>query len=94
MEIQNCLTTLSTLVMLLQLTYFCSDIPPAQPTVIDEVEAEDGSVIIETIVDPDDASSFLHTISLSGISFVTDSGERITNIAISEFGEVTTNVPD
>jgi len=74
--------------------YFCSDIPPAQPTVIDEVEAEDGSVIIETIVDPDDASSFLHTISLSGISFVTDNGERITNIAISEFGEVTTNVPD
>lgn len=74
--------------------YFCDDVPPAQPTVIDEIEAQGGTVIIETIVDPNDATSFLHTISLSGISFVTDNGERITNIAISEFGEVTTVIPD
>ncbi|MEC7771395.1 MAG: hypothetical protein VX798_09440 [Bacteroidota bacterium] len=74
--------------------YFCDNIPPAQPTVIDEVEAEDGMVIIETAVDPNDATVFVHTISLSGISFVTDSGERITNLTISQFGEVTTNVPN
>jgi len=74
--------------------YFCDDIPPAEPIVIDEVEAEDGQIIIETVVDPNDNTKFVHTISLSGISFVTKSGERITNLAINEFGEVTTNVPN
>ena len=74
--------------------YLCDDIPPAEPIVIDEVEAEDGQIIIETVVDPDDNTKFVHTISLSGISFVTKSGERITNLAINEFGEVTTNVPN
>lgn len=54
--------------------YFCDDIPPAEPIVIEEVEAEDGMVIIETTVDPNDDTSFVHTISLSGISFVTASG--------------------
>ena len=42
--------------------YFCDNIPPATPTVVDEVEAEDGAVIIETMVDPDDATSFIHNI--------------------------------
>ncbi|MCK0160231.1 hypothetical protein [Allomuricauda sp. F6463D] len=74
--------------------YFCDDVPPAEPTVVTEVEAEGGQVIVETVIDPDDATVFVHTISLSGISFVTESGERITNLAISEFGDVTTNVPD
>ena len=37
--------------------------------------------------------NFVHTISLSGISFVTESGERITNLSISEFGSVTTAIP-
>lgn len=74
--------------------YFCDDIPVVDPTVIDEVIAEDGMVIIETAVDPDDQTVFIHTISLSGISFVTGNGERITNLAINEFGEVTTTVPN
>lgn len=74
--------------------YFCDDIPPAEPIVIDEVEAQDGQVIIETVVDPNDNTKFVHTISLSGISFVTKNGERITNLAINDFGEVTTNVPN
>ncbi|WP_318311372.1 hypothetical protein [Flagellimonas crocea] len=75
-------------------SYFCDDIPVVTPTVVQEVEAEDGTVIIETMVDPDDETLFLHTISLSGISFVTGSGERITNLAINEFGEVTTTIPN
>ena len=74
--------------------YFCDDIPVVNPTVIDEVIAEDGMVIIETVVDSEDATIFVHTISLSGISFVTGNGERITNLAINEFGEVTTAVPN
>lgn len=74
--------------------YFCDDIPPAEPVVISEVEAEDGLVIIETMVDPDDDTQFIHTISLSGISFVTEDDERITNLSISEFGDVYTDIPD
>lgn len=73
--------------------YFCDDIPVVEPTVIQEVVAEDGLVIIETVVNPENEGVFIHTISLSGISFVTGNGDRITNLAINEFGEVTTNVP-
>ncbi|MDC6384526.1 hypothetical protein D2V93_06035 [Flagellimonas taeanensis] len=72
--------------------YFCDDIPAADPVVADEVEAEDGLVFIETIMDAD-STNFVHTINLSGISFVTGNGERITNLNISEFGEVTTAIP-
>src|SRR5690606_9394309 len=72
--------------------YFCDDIPTVEPIVVDEVEAEDGLVIIETVADAEGAN-FVHTISLSGISFVTESGERITNLSISEFGAVTTAIP-
>ena len=73
--------------------YFCDDVPPVSPIVLEDVGAEDGQVIIETIASAD-STNFVHTISLSGISFVTESGERITNLAIDEFGEVTTTVPD
>lgn len=71
--------------------YFCDDIPPVTPTVVDEIEAEDGTVIIETTADADN-TNFVHTISLSGITFVTSKGERITNLTINEFGEVTTAI--
>lgn len=72
--------------------YFCDDIPTVDPVVVDEVEAGDGLVFIETIMDAD-STNFVHNISLSGISFVTANGERITNLNINEFGEVTTAVP-
>lgn len=72
-------------------SYFCDDIPPATPVVVEEIEAQDGSVIIETVAL--DTINFTHTISLSGISFVNEAGERITNLAVDEFGEVTTAIP-
>lgn len=72
--------------------YFCDDIPTVDPVVVDEVEAQDGMVIIETYADAE-GTNFVHNISLSGISFVTGSGERITNLNISAFGEVTTTIP-
>ncbi|MBW8243235.1 hypothetical protein K1F50_10525 [Muricauda oceani] len=74
--------------------YFCDDIPVVNPTVLDEVVAEDGMVIIETMLAENDTTRYVHNISLSGISFVTGNGERITNLAINEFGEVNTVVPD
>lgn len=73
-------------------SYFCDDIPPATPVVIEEIEAQEGMVIIETTADAG-ATNFVHTISLSGISFVNAAGERITNLTVDQFGEVTTAIP-
>ena len=71
--------------------YFCDDIPTVEPKVLDEVEAQGGMVIIETMAL--DSINFVHNIRLSGISFVTGKGERITNMNIDEFGEVNTAIP-
>ncbi|SNZ00332.1 hypothetical protein [Flagellimonas pacifica] len=73
--------------------YFCDDVPPATPTVVNEIKAESGTVTIETKADAD-KKNYIHTIRLSDISFVRDNGERITNLTISEFGEVTTAIPN
>ncbi|MCL6265319.1 hypothetical protein [Flagellimonas myxillae] len=72
-------------------SYFCDDIPPATPTVAQEVEAEDGTVIVETSASEDE-TEFEHIIRLSGVSFVTENGERITNLTIDEFGTVSTTI--
>ncbi|WP_190809299.1 hypothetical protein [Flagellimonas sp. S3867] len=72
--------------------YFCDDVPPATPTVAQEIEAQDGIVTITTVADTD-GTNFVHTITLTGVSFVAENGERITNLTIDEFGEVTTVVP-
>lgn len=70
--------------------YFCDDFPPATPRVIEEIEAEDGQVLITTTTL--DNTTFTHTIQLQGISLVNAQGERITDLSINEFGEVTTTV--
>lgn len=72
-------------------SYFCDDIPPTSPTVIDEIEATDGMVIIETIAKTD-STAFDHSIQLSGISLMNDKGERITDLTISDFGEISTPI--
>lgn len=71
--------------------YFCDAIPTVDPQVIDQVGAEGGTVIVETMAL--DTVNFVHRIRLAGISFVTGEGERITNMNIEQFGEVTTAIP-
>ena len=71
--------------------YFCDDIPTVDPQVVEEVGAEGGTIIVETMAR--DSINFVHNIRLSGISFVTGEGERITNMNIDQFGEVTTAIP-
>ena len=73
--------------------YFCDDIPATEPVVVEEIEAQDGTILVETIANEDN-TEFVHTIRLNGISFVTDTDERITDLTISEFGEVTTAIPE
>ncbi|WP_405416031.1 hypothetical protein [Maribacter sp. Asnod1-A12] len=71
-------------------SYFCDSPPPLTPTVLEEIEAEGGSIIITTI--EEDSVTYNHTIQLSGISFLNENGSRITDLQVSEFGTVTTTV--
>lgn len=68
--------------------YFCSDFPPATPTVTEEIEASDGQVLITTVAV--DETTFEHTIQLQGITLENDNKERITDLTINEFGVITT----
>lgn len=68
--------------------YFCNTIPPTSPTVSEEVTAEEGSIFVTTTSTDDE--TFTHLIELSGISFITADGSRITDLQIDAFGTVTT----
>jgi len=70
--------------------YFCSDIPPGTPTVVEEIEASAGEVLVTTVQSATDTTAFEHTIELSGISLVNDKGERITDLNVDSFGTITT----
>lgn len=72
--------------------YFCSDIPPTTPIVVDEIIGQGGNVFITTTISAD-SLNFEHEIQLSGISLVTSTDARITNLAIDNFGTVTTLIP-
>lgn len=73
-------------------SYFCATVPPISPTVTEEVAAQAGAVIISTTTE--DSETYTHLIELSGISFITSDGSRITDLQIDDFGTVTTTVPD
>ncbi|MFD0798628.1 hypothetical protein ACFQZJ_14240 [Maribacter chungangensis] len=70
--------------------YFCDPIPPTSPTVSEEVIAEEGNIFITTT--SADSETFSHLIELSGISFITANGSRITDLQIDAFGTVTTKL--
>jgi hypothetical protein len=72
-------------------SYFCDDFPPAEPTVIEEIEAETGNVIIKSIA-INDSTEFSHTLQFSGIRLTNASGERITDLSINDFGEIITPI--
>ncbi|MCP4976417.1 MAG: hypothetical protein GY931_09675 [Maribacter sp.] len=71
--------------------YFCDDIPTTTPLVIEEIEAEDGEILITTTLAEGTTDTFEHAIELSGITFITSQDERITDLRISEFGTLTTS---
>ena len=71
--------------------YFCDAVPPATPLVLEEIAAEAGSVLITTLQDPNDSTAYNHEIRLAGITFVNKDGERLTNLAIEDFGTITTS---
>ena len=71
--------------------YFCDAIPTTSPTVIEEIEATDGEILINTTMVTDGTTtSYEHKIELSGITFITSKDERITDLQVSDFGVITT----
>ncbi len=68
--------------------YFCDDIPPATPNVIEEIEASEGSVLITTTTT--DSVTFTHTIQLEGIIITNTAGESIIDLTTSEFETIET----
>ena len=70
--------------------YFCDQIPPASPVVIEEILAEGGEVFVTTIQSENDTTTYEHNIELSGITLVNSQGQRITNLNIDNFGTIFT----
>ncbi|MDF4222995.1 hypothetical protein PXC01_15430 [Maribacter sp. M208] len=71
-------------------SYFCDSPPPLTPTVLEEIEAEAGSIFVTTTTEDD--ITYTHNIQLSGITFLNENGSRITDLQVNEFGTVTTTV--
>lgn len=71
--------------------YFCNEIPLTEPSVLNEITAEGGEVLITTIL-AEDGESYEHKIELSGISLVTENGSRITDLRINDYGTITTSI--
>ena len=71
--------------------YFCDELPVLTPSVMEEIDAQAGTVFVTTVAT--DSVTFEHTIRLSEISFVNENGDtRITDLQINEFGTVTTSL--
>ena len=70
--------------------YFCDVIPTTTPSVIEEIESENGEVRITTILAEGTTDTFEHTIQLNEITFISSTNQRITDLRINEFGTVTT----
>ncbi len=72
--------------------YFCDAVPPITPTVIEEIEAQSGSVLITTIAKVNgEVTTFEHTVRLSEISLVNKTNDqRITDLRINNFGIIST----
>ena len=70
--------------------YFCSNIPPVSPKVIEDILAENGQVLISTLRNETDTTLFDHTISFQNLSLIRENGERITDLTTLEYGIITT----
>jgi hypothetical protein len=69
--------------------YFCDVIPPVSPVVVEEIVASSGTVSVTTT--STDGVTFTHLIQLEGITLLNGQNERITDLSINDFGEITTS---
>ncbi|MGB5822366.1 MAG: hypothetical protein WBG90_22980 [Saonia sp.] len=73
-------------------TYFCSDIPPVAPTVIDEIEAEGGTITINSKVSSlgSATKNYVHEVEIINLTLVNSLDERLTDAAGFDYGDITT----
>lgn len=73
-------------------TYFCSDIPPTSPTVLDEIVATTATITIATTLNTTATlPTYTHLITITSITLETGNDQRITDIGEKIFGTITTN---
>lgn len=75
-------------------TYFCSDIPPVNPSVLEETTASSGIVNIVTSLDTVTTSTktYAHNISFTDLTILGGNNERITNEPGLDFGTYSTTL--
>tara|TARA_R110002012_G_scaffold322105_1_gene555806 strand:- start:9543 stop:10052 length:510 start_codon:yes stop_codon:yes gene_type:complete len=71
--------------------YFCDAVPPVSPTVVEEIIASQATIAVTT-TNTGTATEpiYSHQIEITKITLQTASGQRITDLTVSEFGTVTT----
>ncbi len=72
-------------------SYFCDAVPPLTPTVLEEITAATGTLLVYTTRSTADTTLFEHQISFQGVSFVNSAGERFTNLTVENFGTLQTS---
>ncbi len=74
------------------LNYFCDDIPPITPTVLNEFSAEGGDLMITSTVSAvsESTKTYSHNITISNLSLTNDNNERLTDTSGLDFGAYTT----
>ncbi len=74
-------------------SYFCDAVPPLEPTVLAENFATGGEITILTNVSSVTAGDkiYNHNITISDLSLTNDSGERLTDTSILEYGDFNTS---
>lgn len=74
--------------------YFCDDIPPINPMVLEETTASSGIVNIITLVDTVTSSTktYMHNISFTDLTIIGGDNERITDEPGLDFGTYPTTV--
>ena len=80
-------------------SYFCDDIPPSTPTVLEEIDATGGTLIINTFVSvaSETTKTYRHDIQFQQVSLTNSLGERLTDTAGFNYGNVsstTDNSPE
>ncbi len=73
-------------------SYFCSDIPPLTPGVLQETTASAGTVNLVTSVDTvtNTTKTYRHDINITDLTLTNESNERITDEPGLDFGTYTT----
>ncbi|MEL6916276.1 MAG: hypothetical protein AAFO99_00965 [Bacteroidota bacterium] len=73
-------------------TYFCSDVPPATPTVMDEIGAEGGTVNIGSSLTSTTTTvkTYTHEVDISDLTLVNSLNERLTDESGLDYGDINT----